>query len=95
MSATSLSHCETPHFYTCCARVAAGSSSAEHFSEEINTSHVAAQILWAALYATLSCKARSPISHFQAQYYTKENLHSILARTPPLSKEGILKGQLR
>lgn len=38
LSATALCHCETPHFYTCCARVAARSSSAGHFSEEINTS---------------------------------------------------------
>lgn len=48
---------------------------------------LAAQILWAALYATLSCKAWSPISHFQAGYFTEENLHSALAGTPPLSKQ--------
>lgn len=62
-----------------------------HFSEEINTSHVASQILWNALYATLSCKARSPLPHLQVGYYTKENLPSALARTPPFSKEGMLK----
>lgn len=94
LSATALSHCETLHCYTCCARVAAASSSAGHFSEEIKTSHVAARVPQAALYATFSCKARSPISHFQAEYYTKENLHSALAGTPPLSKEGMPKGHL-
>lgn len=77
-----LSYCPFPVWNTSflfllCHRVAAGGRSAGHFSEEIITFHLA------ALCATLSCKARKPISHSQAGCYTKEDLHPALARTLP------------
>lgn len=82
-SCCSVSVWNTSFLFLLYHRVAVGGNSAGHFSEEINTLHVAAQTLWAAFYATLACKARNLISLWSMMLH--KDLHPALARTHPPS----------